>query len=90
MRHPTSTRARTRGPVAGIVPTVLRLVQSVSRELVLGKLVDRVLAFALEHGADPLWDRVSPWLRSQSGMTCRVSLRELRIMVLVTSWKSTS
>ena len=33
------------------LPTVLRLVQSVSRELVVEKLIDKVLAFALEHGA---------------------------------------
>jgi hypothetical protein len=50
MRHPTSTCD---APVdqSPDLSTVLRLVQSVSRELVLGKLIDRVLAFALEHGA---------------------------------------
>src|SRR5262245_39052550 len=50
MRHRTSTRDP---PVDQSLdlPTVLRLVQSVSRELVLGKLIDKVLAFALEYGA---------------------------------------
>src|SRR5262245_63901724 len=50
MRHRTSTGD---APVdqSPELPTVVRLVQSVSRELVLGKLIDKVLAFALEHGA---------------------------------------
>src|SRR5262245_55166004 len=49
MRHPTSTPdAPYQSPD---LPTVVRLLQSVSREIVLGKLIDRVLAFALEHGA---------------------------------------
>src|SRR5215475_4143668 len=50
MRHGTSTGD---APVdqSPDLPTVLRLVQRVSRELVLGKLIDKVLAFALEHGA---------------------------------------
>src|SRR5262249_13582337 len=50
MRYPTSTRD---APVdqSPDLPTVVRLLQSVSREIVVGKLIDRVLAFALEHGA---------------------------------------
>src|SRR5262249_51147768 len=50
MRDRTSTRDAPVGQSPGL-PTALRLVQSVSRELVLGKLIDKVLAFALEHGA---------------------------------------
>src|SRR5262245_8102842 len=48
MRHPTSTPdAPYQSPD---LPTVVRLLQSVSREIVLASLVDRVLALALQHG----------------------------------------
>src|SRR5262249_18583924 len=50
MRHPTSTRDASVDQSPDL-PTVVRLVQSVSREIVLGKLIDSVLAVALEHGA---------------------------------------
>src|SRR5262249_7462109 len=50
MRDRTSTRDAPVGQSPGL-PMALRLVQSVSRELVLGELIDKVLAFALEHGA---------------------------------------
>jgi transcriptional regulator with GAF, ATPase, and Fis domain len=48
MRHPTSTPDAPEDQSPDL-PTVVRLLQSVSREIVLGKLIDRVLTFALEH-----------------------------------------
>src|SRR5262249_57945289 len=54
MRHPPSTRG---APVdqSPDLPTVVRMVQSVSREIVLASLVDRVLVLGLQHGGAAAW-----------------------------------
>ena len=49
MRHPPSTRGALVDQSPDL-PTVVRMVQSVSREIVLASLVDRVLVLALQHG----------------------------------------
>src|SRR5262249_24356809 len=50
MRYPTSTRDACVDQSPDLA-TVVRTFQRLSREIVLGKLVERVLALALEHGA---------------------------------------